>query len=71
MRDLEADPINAEAWRLFQTTVTRFTVDTQTVALVLTRIAGDWPGDAFADLLARFSILYDVVNPPRAEDAET
>lgn len=59
------DGVNREAWHLFRQVVSRFTVESQAVNVVLQRVTADRSLDEFTELLARFEILYDAVCPPR------
>lgn len=59
------DRANREAWSLYRQVVSRFTMDTQAVPVVLQRLTADLDADEFAETLARFEILYDAVCPKR------
>jgi len=59
------DPENAEAWGAFQTCATRFCVESRSTGAVLTRIGESLETEAFADLVARISLIYDGVVPVR------
>ncbi len=61
---LEGDPENLAAWAMFQKVVNRFTLDTSLVGIALERATREADPDDFADLLARFEILYDALCPP-------
>jgi hypothetical protein len=58
---------NLAAWRQYREAVTRFAVDTQTVALVIQRCTADLDRDEFADLMERFAVLYNALCPPRQQ----
>lgn len=62
---LETDADATEAWGLFQRIFTRLTFDAHAVPVVLHKLAGERHPDDFADLMERFSILYDVLCPPQ------
>jgi hypothetical protein len=55
---------NREAYDKYRQVVTRFNVDTHAAPLVLRRITEDLDQFAFEDLIERFGILHDVLNPP-------
>lgn len=55
---------NQTAWREYRQVVTRFTLETQSVALVLDRITTDLDRDAFEDRIERFAVLFDALCPP-------
>lgn len=38
-----------------------------TASVVLARVTEGWPADDVTDLLARLSLLYDTLHPPRSE----
>lgn len=61
---------NHEAWRLHQQIVTRFTMDAQAVGMVLLRLTAGFSRDTFAELLERFTILYDALHPPTERPTE-
>lgn len=65
-------PENAEAWRLFQQTVTRFAADLQLTSAVLARLVPDGEMDAetFGELLERLSVIYEWLYPPVAKTAD-
>jgi hypothetical protein len=68
-RTLAADAPNDHAWRMFHQAVNRFTADTHTVHLSLERLTNGMEPDAFADLMERFEVLYDVFCPaPERKD---
>jgi hypothetical protein len=67
LSDLHDDPANAEAWELFKRTMSRFTVDTHTVGLVLDRLDTDITAQTFPDLVERFAIIYDALHPPQKD----
>jgi hypothetical protein len=67
LADLHADAANAEAWELFKRTMSRFTVDTHTVGLVLDRLDTDITAQTFPDLVERFAIIYDALHPPQKD----
>ena len=72
LADLETDPDNAAAWRLFQQTVNRFTIDAHLVAETVRRATSGLDDAAYADLMARFAIVYEAVcPPPQRETTET
>jgi hypothetical protein len=71
MADLSTDSANAEAWRLFNQVYTRLTFDTHCASVVLTKLAGDRDPEAFAELVDRFSVLYDTLYPPPEKKPET
>jgi hypothetical protein len=60
---LASDPQNADAYRIFQQTVNRFTVDTHTAATILERLTEHLGPVAYADLIDRLGLLYDVLCP--------
>ena len=57
-------PENAEAWRIFQQVVTRFTADLDLAAAVLTAALAEADLDSVGDLLARLSVIYEWLYPP-------
>lgn len=61
---LEEDPANLRAWRVFQTAVTRFTVDTHTVDRALMVATVDLDAETERDLFERLAVLYDTFHPP-------
>lgn len=61
--DLATDPANFEAYRIFQQAVSRFTVDTHTAPAILGRLTEHLGPEAYADLLDRLGLLYDVLCP--------
>ena len=56
-------PENRVAWDLYRQIVTRFTYDTDTVALAFDRLTRDLDPEDFGDLLTRVTLIYDDVNP--------
>jgi hypothetical protein len=72
VRDRQADlwPENADAWRLYHQLVTRFLVDGQLLPVALTRLTADMTLEAFTDALDRLAVIYDVLQPPKAESAD-
>jgi hypothetical protein len=62
--ELEADAANAEAWRLFTQTITRFSSDLHLAGVMVDRMTAGMDPEDFADLMRRFGILYDVLCPP-------
>ena len=70
LHELHDDPENAKAWRLFHQIVTRFSMDTNSVAVVLERLTKELDADDLMELMARFSVFYDAVCPPQPNAAE-
>lgn len=67
--DLEADPVNARAWRLYHQCVNRLSVEGGAVGFLLSRLARDLDEDEFADLVDRCVFAFDVFNPvPESTD---
>lgn len=67
-QDLEADAANLDAWRLFHQIVGRFTIETHATGIALERLTVGLEPEAFADLLDRFAILFDVMCPPSSKE---
>jgi hypothetical protein len=58
-------PENAEAWRIFQQVVTRFTVDLHAGNEVLRRATAHVDDvEEFGALMDRLSLIYELVYPP-------
>jgi hypothetical protein len=60
---LASDPQNAEAYRIFQQTANRFTVETHTAPVILGRLTEHLGPEAFSDMVDRIGLLYDVLCP--------
>lgn len=60
-------PENARAWLIWQRVGTRLGIDFGTAGWHLQRITEGWPADDIDDLMARLSLLYDTLHPPRSE----
>lgn len=58
-------PENQSAWAQFQRLCTRFLVECQGIGAVLDRLGRDEDTEDFMDLVARFSVLYDIYYPPK------
>ena len=63
------DDANREAWAMFQRLMSRFVVDLGAGSAVFARMTADVPDEAYADLVARLTVLYDIVCPPRTPGA--
>jgi hypothetical protein len=62
----DLDPDNRQAWHLFGQTVTRLCVDVPgLVAPFIAKVISELDADDAMDLLARLSIIYDKVLPPK------
>lgn len=61
---LDDDPDNAEAWRLFTQTITRFSSDLHLAGVLVQRVTEGLDPEHLLELMHRFSILYDVFCPP-------
>ncbi|MGE3521168.1 MAG: hypothetical protein AB7J63_19670, partial [Vicinamibacterales bacterium] len=59
---LDAD--NARAWELAHLLWSRFLSDAHGVTPALLRLTTDLDDEAFADLLRRLTLMYDVLVPP-------
>lgn len=64
LADLEADAENADAWRWFHRVFSRFTVDTHVAHVLLTRLIAEREFEDASELMERFTILYDALQPP-------
>lgn len=64
-------PENAEAWRLYHSLVSRFVADLGAGAEALRRAtSGVADGEAWAELLERLSLIYDLLCPPSTPAAK-
>jgi hypothetical protein len=72
VRDRQADlwEENVDVWRLYHQLVTRFLVDGQLLPVALTRLTAAMDLDAFSDALDRLAVIYDVLQPPKAESPD-
>lgn len=61
--ELAADQKNADAYRIFQQTVNRFTVDTHTAPAILGRLTEHLAPEDYGELVDRLGLLYDVLCP--------
>lgn len=59
----DLDPVNAEAWRIYQAVATRFSVEVGTGGVALERLTDGWDEDRFAELWRRLTVAFDVFNP--------
>lgn len=66
---LEQDRDAHDAWTLFHRVFSRLTVEAHVAGIALEKVAGDRDPDSFAELMARFGIIYDALCPP-PDDAE-
>jgi hypothetical protein len=55
---------NRDIWTLYRQVVTRFAFETHSISLALARITADMDRDEFLDAMERFSILFEIFNPP-------
>ena len=55
---------NLAAWRQYRQVMTRFSVDTQSVPVLLRWACEELDADGREDLVARFALLYDALCPP-------
>lgn len=61
------DEDNADAWRCYaKLTAHRWVLDIEAGAWWINRLLGDRDDDECDDLMARVSIIYDTLHPPKA-----
>jgi uncharacterized protein (UPF0276 family) len=70
LADLHDDAENERAWRLFHRAITRFSMDTGAVVVLLERLTKDLDAEEFSELMARFAIFYEAVCPPQRPGEE-
>jgi hypothetical protein len=58
------DRENVEAWDLYGRVCTRFAVDFGVVPELLRQLVDGWRPEDVVDLMERFAVMYDVLNPP-------